>query len=48
MAFCGHAIEPVHWWPQTGYQDGKGAVYGEPVGPYPAIRWVMNMDASAS
>ena len=42
LAFCGHVIEPVHWWPQIGYQDGKGAVYGEPVGPYPAVRWVMD------
>ena len=48
MAFCGHAIEPVHWWPQIGYQTGEGAVYGEPEGPYPAVRWAMDMDDSAN
>ena len=44
LAFCGHESEPVHWWPQIGYQDGEGvgAVYGEPSGPYPAVRWVID------
>ena len=45
VAFCGHAAAPTYWWPQTGHHDGK-AIYGEPRGPYRAVRWVMDMNAN--
>ena len=45
VAFCGHALDPVYWWPRMGHQKGRGALYGPPDGPYAALRWIADSDS---
>ena len=42
--FCGYPAGDVYWWPREGHQKGRGALYGQPDGPYPAVRWVRDME----
>ena len=42
--FCGHPAGEVYFWPREGHRTGLfgGTEYGQPRGPYPAVRWVLN------
>ena len=45
LQFCAALDNQGYWWPQTGYQAsgwGQGPILGEPIGPYPIAKWIMD------
>lgn len=47
LAFCGEVLWDTYWWPQTGHQKGwfGKRIFGAPQGPYPAVKWHMDLPA---
>ena len=47
LQFCAVTDDDGYWWPQTGYKAhggkwSRGPMYGEPVGPFPTVKWIMD------